>query len=85
MYEEACDAICAKELAELKAIPLSANFVVSLVNRTKNESERISQLKQFINRHKLDEKKVLMRFNEMKDLFLKNGINSLKKRPNIAC
>ena len=87
-YHEACSSDCANSLAELRAIPLPAQFVISLVNRTSNTQEIEKQLKKYVEFHKLDETKVFLKFKDMVSSIKEYGISSIKRKPLnqlIAC
>jgi hypothetical protein len=74
-----------KDLLELKATPLPSRFVLSIINRTKNEPERESQLNQYIKRHKLDSWKVKMKFNEIATNIANYGYEAIRKKEIIVC
>lgn len=80
LYFEACSPICAKELTELRAIPLSPTFVISLINRTRNKNEMKTQFMAYIKRHRLEENKALRRLDDVISQVKKFGIQSIKRK-----
>lgn len=84
-YNEVCSPSCAKDLLDLKSTPLPSRFVLSLINRTKNEKEREVQLNQYIERHKLDSWKVKMKFNEIATSIANYGYEAIRRKEPIIC
>lgn len=80
LYFEACSPDCAKELTELRAIPLSPLFVISLLNRTKSRNEIETQLKKYIQRHGLEEWKTLRKFDDIANQVAKFGFQSIRRK-----
>lgn len=82
-YGEVCSHSCATELVQFKSLPLTSAFVISVCQRTKNENEMITQIKGYIARHNLDEKKVFLKFESMVAEVTKFGTSYIKRKENL--